>query len=207
MTSRQKPPFRGDMVGSLLRSAPVKDARDKVAAGEMTPAELTTIEDEEIRKLVTQAGGDRPAGGDRRRIPPRLLAFRLPGQPDRRRHGYESDSGIQFKGVATKARRHPRHRQARLPRRPPASRAFQVPGLGHQPRAEDDDPEPIDAALSRRAEGDRLPAPTTRWMTTTTISARPTPRRSRPSTMPAAATCSSTTPACPISAIPSSARC
>src|SRR5262245_52835466 len=52
MTLRQKPPFRGDMVGSLLRSAPVKDARAKVAAGEMTQAELTKIEDEEIRKLV-----------------------------------------------------------------------------------------------------------------------------------------------------------
>ena len=52
MTQRTKPPFRGDMVGSLLRSAPVKEARAKVAAGEMDKAELTRIEDEEIRKLV-----------------------------------------------------------------------------------------------------------------------------------------------------------
>ena len=52
MSQRQKPPFRGDMVGSLLRSAPVKDARAKLAAGEIGQAELTAIEDEEIRKLV-----------------------------------------------------------------------------------------------------------------------------------------------------------
>ena len=32
MSQRLKPPFRGDMVGSLLRSAPVKDARAKAAA-------------------------------------------------------------------------------------------------------------------------------------------------------------------------------
>ena len=52
MSQRQKPPFRGDMVGSLLRSAPVKDARARRASGEISRAELTMIEDEEIRKLV-----------------------------------------------------------------------------------------------------------------------------------------------------------
>ena len=33
MTARTLPPFRADMVGSLLRSAAVKDAREKHAAG------------------------------------------------------------------------------------------------------------------------------------------------------------------------------
>ena len=34
-----KPPFRADQVGSLLRTAPVKEARTRRLAGEITPAE------------------------------------------------------------------------------------------------------------------------------------------------------------------------
>ncbi|AMJ60287.1 5-methyltetrahydropteroyltriglutamate--homocysteine S-methyltransferase [Bosea sp. PAMC 26642] len=103
MTSRQKPPFRGDMVGSLLRSTPVKDARAKAAAGEISPAELTAIEDEEIRKLVRKQediGLQAVTDGEYRRA---FWHFdfleALTGVT-----GYDSDSGIQFKGVATKAR-------------------------------------------------------------------------------------------------------
>ncbi len=51
---RTKPPFRADQVGSLLRSAAVKDARTKRAAGEFTPAQLKAVEDAEIRKLVAR---------------------------------------------------------------------------------------------------------------------------------------------------------
>ncbi len=47
-------PFRADMVGSLLRTAPLKDARTKHAKGEITAAQLKTVEDEEIRKLVAK---------------------------------------------------------------------------------------------------------------------------------------------------------
>ena len=36
MSQRTKPPFRADQVGSLLRSAPVKEARTKRLAGEIT---------------------------------------------------------------------------------------------------------------------------------------------------------------------------
>jgi methionine synthase II (cobalamin-independent) len=46
------PPFRADMVGSLLRTAPLKDARAKRDKGEITAAQLTAVEDEEIRKIV-----------------------------------------------------------------------------------------------------------------------------------------------------------
>jgi 5-methyltetrahydropteroyltriglutamate--homocysteine methyltransferase len=49
-----KPPFRADQVGSLLRSAPVKAARTQRLANEITAAELTAIEDAEIRKLVAR---------------------------------------------------------------------------------------------------------------------------------------------------------
>jgi 5-methyltetrahydropteroyltriglutamate--homocysteine methyltransferase len=51
---RTKPPFRADQVGSLLRSAPVKEARTKRLAGEITPAQLKAVEDAEIRKLVAK---------------------------------------------------------------------------------------------------------------------------------------------------------
>jgi 5-methyltetrahydropteroyltriglutamate--homocysteine methyltransferase len=51
---RNKPPFRADQVGSLLRSAPVKEARTRKLAGEITAAELKAVEDVEIRKLVAR---------------------------------------------------------------------------------------------------------------------------------------------------------
>jgi 5-methyltetrahydropteroyltriglutamate--homocysteine methyltransferase len=46
------PPFRADMVGSLLRTAPLKDARAKREKGTITPAQLKSVEDEEIRKII-----------------------------------------------------------------------------------------------------------------------------------------------------------
>ncbi len=52
MTARSKPPFRADMVGSLLRSAAVKEAREKKSAGQISAAELSAIEDREIAALV-----------------------------------------------------------------------------------------------------------------------------------------------------------
>jgi len=45
-------PYRADEVGSLLRTQPVKDARAKCEKGQMTPAELARIEDEEIKKVI-----------------------------------------------------------------------------------------------------------------------------------------------------------
>jgi 5-methyltetrahydropteroyltriglutamate--homocysteine methyltransferase len=49
---RTTPPFRADMVGSLLRTAPLKTAREKHASGAIGAAELAAVEDEEIRKIV-----------------------------------------------------------------------------------------------------------------------------------------------------------
>jgi len=54
VSQRTKPPFRADQVGSLLRSAPVKQARTQRLAGEITPADLKAVEDAEIRKLVAK---------------------------------------------------------------------------------------------------------------------------------------------------------
>jgi 5-methyltetrahydropteroyltriglutamate--homocysteine methyltransferase len=51
---RDRPPYRADHVGSLLRSAPLKEARSRHAAGELSAPELAAIEDGEIRKIVAR---------------------------------------------------------------------------------------------------------------------------------------------------------
>src|SRR5947209_1070191 len=49
---RTKPPFRADHVGSLLRSAALKEARVKREQDVITPDELKSIEDREITALI-----------------------------------------------------------------------------------------------------------------------------------------------------------
>jgi 5-methyltetrahydropteroyltriglutamate--homocysteine methyltransferase len=49
---RAKPPFRADHVGSLLRTAPLKEAREKRARGKISADELTAIEDREIEGVI-----------------------------------------------------------------------------------------------------------------------------------------------------------
>ncbi|MEE1655477.1 5-methyltetrahydropteroyltriglutamate--homocysteine S-methyltransferase [Microvirga sp. CF3062] len=49
---RTKPPFRADMVGSLLRTAALKEARHKHHEGEIKSEVLKEVEDREIRALI-----------------------------------------------------------------------------------------------------------------------------------------------------------
>ena len=49
---RTKPPFRADHVGSLLRTAPLKEAREKRARGKIPADELTAVEDREIEGVI-----------------------------------------------------------------------------------------------------------------------------------------------------------
>ncbi|HLQ94413.1 MAG TPA: 5-methyltetrahydropteroyltriglutamate--homocysteine S-methyltransferase [Xanthobacteraceae bacterium] len=49
---RSKPPFRADHVGSILRSAPIKEARARREKGEISAAELRETEDGEIKKII-----------------------------------------------------------------------------------------------------------------------------------------------------------
>jgi methionine synthase II (cobalamin-independent) len=49
---RDKPPFRADHVGSLLRPQELLDARERHARGEIDDAELSGVEDEAIREVV-----------------------------------------------------------------------------------------------------------------------------------------------------------
>ena len=52
MSARTTPPFRADMVGSLLRTAPLKDARAKFATGGIDAGALKDVEDREIEKVI-----------------------------------------------------------------------------------------------------------------------------------------------------------
>ena len=52
MSQRKKPPFRADHVGSLLRPAALKTAREQRAKGEISAAELKDIEDREIERVI-----------------------------------------------------------------------------------------------------------------------------------------------------------
>jgi len=49
---RKKPPFRADVVGSILRTAPLKEARAKREKGAITAAQLKEVEDREIETIV-----------------------------------------------------------------------------------------------------------------------------------------------------------
>ena len=46
------PPFRADHVGSLLRTAPLKEARARREAGEISADDLKSIEDREIAEII-----------------------------------------------------------------------------------------------------------------------------------------------------------
>ena len=52
MSPRLTPPLRADHVGSLLRTAPLKEARAKRERGDIGAEELKAVEDDEIRKVI-----------------------------------------------------------------------------------------------------------------------------------------------------------
>src|SRR5271168_3666282 len=99
---RNKPPFRADVVGSLLRTAPLKEARAKREKGELTAAQLTAVEDREVEKIIKkqeEIGLKLATDGEFRRTWWHFDFFRgLDGVKF-----YLTDHGIQFHGVQTKA--------------------------------------------------------------------------------------------------------
>jgi 5-methyltetrahydropteroyltriglutamate--homocysteine methyltransferase len=99
---RVKPPFRADHVGSLLRPAALKEAREKRAKGEITAAQLTVIEDREIENVIKkqeQVGLRSITDGEFRRSWWHLdFLWGLDGVE---RH--VMDQGIAFAGVQTRA--------------------------------------------------------------------------------------------------------
>jgi 5-methyltetrahydropteroyltriglutamate--homocysteine methyltransferase len=99
---RTKPPFRADIVGSFLRTDPVHAARTKHEKGEITAAQLKAVEDEEIKKLIRkqeEVGLQLVTDGEFRRA---WWHFDFLGMLTGAKI-VESDHGIQFAGVETKA--------------------------------------------------------------------------------------------------------
>ena len=99
---RTKPPFRADHVGSLLRPAAVKEAREKRAKGEITPAELKAVEDREIERVIKkqeEVGLSAITDGEFRRSWWHLdFLWGLDGA-----ERYVMDQGIAFQGMQTRA--------------------------------------------------------------------------------------------------------
>src|SRR5690349_5048363 len=101
MTQRTAPPFRADHVGSLLRTAPLKEARTKFAGGQIDAAALRSVEDREIERIVRKqedVGLKLATDGEFRRSWWHFDFFRgLKGV-----ESFTTATGIQFKGVETK---------------------------------------------------------------------------------------------------------
>ena len=102
MAQLNTPPFHADHVGSLLRTAAIAEARAKRSKGELSLAELKTIEDREIEKIIRKQesiGLKSVTDGEFRRAWWHFDFFgTLEGVELR-----DASSGIQFQGVQTKA--------------------------------------------------------------------------------------------------------
>jgi methionine synthase II (cobalamin-independent) len=99
---RTKPPFRADMVGSLLRTASLKEARAKRESKEIDADRLRAVEDEEIRKIIKRQediGLQSVTDGEFRRAWWHFDFFELLDGVEL----YQTSQGIQFHGVQTKA--------------------------------------------------------------------------------------------------------
>ncbi|MBB6449971.1 methionine synthase II (cobalamin-independent) [Geomicrobium halophilum] len=103
MTELQRPPFRADHVGSLLRSERIKEARSQYENDEITADKLRSIEDEEITRIVEkqkEVGLEAVTDGEFRRGWWHFdFLENLNGV-----EGYDTDSGIQFQEKQTKSR-------------------------------------------------------------------------------------------------------
>lgn len=97
----QNRPFRADHVGSLLRPARLKEARDAFRQHHITQAELTQIEDEEIERIIEkqiEIGLHSVTDGEFRRSWWHFdFLEHLEGV-----EGYYTDRGLQFQGVETR---------------------------------------------------------------------------------------------------------
>jgi 5-methyltetrahydropteroyltriglutamate--homocysteine methyltransferase len=193
-----KPPFRADHVGSLLRPAALKAARERYAKGEITAAALRAVEDREIEDIIRKqeaVGLQSISDGEFRRSWWHLdFLWGLDGVE---RH--VMDGGIAFAAVITRNEgtrvtgklgfsghpmlEHFKFLKAHTQRTPkmtiPAPSA-----LYGRPLLT-----PIDKSITRRSTN------------SFTTSVRLTEKRCAPSLMPAAVTCSSTKCSSPCCAI------
>jgi len=118
---RDSAQYRAEVVGSFLRPAAIKQAREQFQAGEIDAVALRRIEDEAIRDVVTHqraCGLKVVTDGEFRRAWWHFDFFDGLEGVER----YESEQGIQFNGVQTKAH---------------SIRVTGKLGFGHHPMLED----------------------------------------------------------------------
>ncbi|MFA1281755.1 cobalamin-independent methionine synthase II family protein [Citrobacter telavivensis] len=99
---RQQAPFRAEVVGSFLRPDDIKVARQQFSRGELTALQLRAVEDDAIRRVVEQqcaCGLHVVTDGEFRRAWWHFDFFDGLQGVER----YDSQQGIQFNGVQTKA--------------------------------------------------------------------------------------------------------
>lgn len=100
--AKTRPPFRADVVGSLLRPAAVKQARLQYQSGEIDALQLRQIEDREILRMVERqraTGLQVVTDGELRRSWWHFDFFAQLNGVER----YEAEQGIQFHGIQTKS--------------------------------------------------------------------------------------------------------
>ena len=97
-----KPPFRADHVGSLLRPAALKAAREQRVKGQISAADLTAIEDREIERVIKKqedVGLQSITDGEFRRSWWHLdFLWGLDGVEK-----HSMDTGVAFSGMQTRA--------------------------------------------------------------------------------------------------------
>lgn len=102
MSARTRPPFRADHVGSLLRPAAIREAREKRAKGEIDAAALKAVEDIEIERVIKkqeEVGLKAVTDGEFRRSWWHLdFLWGLDGVEK-----HVMDTGVAFSGMATRA--------------------------------------------------------------------------------------------------------
>ena len=136
---RTKPPFRADHVGSLLRTAPLKEAREKRKNGEISADALERNRRSRDREGHQEAGGRRAEVDHRRRVPAHLLELRFSGESPQRRILYgRAQDQVRRHRPAAAADPAARHRQARRLQAASDDRAFQVSEGAHAADAEAD---------------------------------------------------------------------
>ena len=191
MAQRTKPPFRADHVGSLLRPAALKEAREKRARGEITADALKAVEDREIERVIKkqeEVGLQAITDGEFRRSWWHLdFLWGLDGAEK-----HVMDHRHRVRGGDHAQRRREGHGQARHGRPPSDGGAFPVRRRPHQAHAEDHDPGALGDLRPPDADADRQGRLSDDGHVLGRSRQPPTARPCAGSPMPAAATCSST---------------
>ena len=203
---RTTPPFRADHVGSLLRPAAAEGGARQARAQRDHSRRAARGRRSRDREGDQEAGGDRAETRHRRRVPPLVVAFRfLPGS--RRRHASTRRThGIQFSRRADQGRSASRSTARSAS---PAIRCWSISSFSKAharvvPKMTI--PAPSTFAFPPGPRRDQQGGLSRRSIRFSTTLPRPIAARSAPSTTPAAAICSSTTPPGRWCAIRTSAR-